>query len=198
MNDLFGDILTEDMGNIFASVYDGDDATLRAIVENPEVYEFVRSATLPNGLLCLLNEGKITREWLEAYATELLETKLEREPNAVWDGWTCLCADLGFASTVPLIERAMQDDLCDPWFYRPEKLLHRARNGGDDRWKHRVGLIADTIQKTSGWPAWQKPVKPKPLPPPPKVVAARTIPKVGRNDPCPCGSGKKHKKCCGD
>lgn len=24
----------------------------------------------------------------------------------------------------------------------------------------------------------------------------RTAPKVGRNDPCPCGSGKKHKKCC--
>lgn len=25
----------------------------------------------------------------------------------------------------------------------------------------------------------------------------RTAPKVGRNDPCPCGSGKKYKKCCG-
>ncbi|WP_045212008.1 preprotein translocase subunit SecA [Desulfonatronovibrio magnus] len=25
----------------------------------------------------------------------------------------------------------------------------------------------------------------------------RAEPKVGRNDPCPCGSGKKHKKCCG-
>lgn len=23
-----------------------------------------------------------------------------------------------------------------------------------------------------------------------------TVNKVGRNDPCPCGSGKKHKKCC--
>ena len=23
------------------------------------------------------------------------------------------------------------------------------------------------------------------------------LPKVGRNDPCPCGSGKKYKKCCG-
>jgi uncharacterized protein YecA (UPF0149 family) len=22
-------------------------------------------------------------------------------------------------------------------------------------------------------------------------------PKTGRNDPCPCGSGKKYKKCCG-
>jgi SEC-C motif-containing protein len=25
----------------------------------------------------------------------------------------------------------------------------------------------------------------------------RDEPKIGRNDPCPCGSGKKYKKCCG-
>ncbi len=25
----------------------------------------------------------------------------------------------------------------------------------------------------------------------------RQVDKVGRNDPCPCGSGKKYKKCCG-
>jgi preprotein translocase subunit SecA len=25
----------------------------------------------------------------------------------------------------------------------------------------------------------------------------RSLPKVGRNDPCPCGSGKKYKNCCG-
>jgi hypothetical protein len=25
----------------------------------------------------------------------------------------------------------------------------------------------------------------------------RAGPRVGRNDPCPCGSGKKHKHCCG-
>ncbi len=30
---------------------------------------------------------------------------------------------------------------------------------------------------------------------PPKPVV-RAIPKTGRNDPCPCGSGKKFKKCC--
>jgi SEC-C motif domain protein len=27
--------------------------------------------------------------------------------------------------------------------------------------------------------------------------ARANAPKVGRNDPCPCGSGKKYKKCCG-
>nr|WP_274604158.1 SEC-C metal-binding domain-containing protein [Sphingomonas sp. CFBP 13714] len=28
-------------------------------------------------------------------------------------------------------------------------------------------------------------------------ASATTPSKVGRNDPCPCGSGKKHKRCCG-
>ena len=29
------------------------------------------------------------------------------------------------------------------------------------------------------------------------VTVRRTSPKIGRNDPCPCGSGKKYKMCCG-
>lgn len=31
----------------------------------------------------------------------------------------------------------------------------------------------------------------------PSQTVVRVSPKVGRNDPCPCGSGKKYKKCCG-
>jgi preprotein translocase subunit SecA len=31
----------------------------------------------------------------------------------------------------------------------------------------------------------------------PQTLGRRTQPKVGRNDLCPCGSGKKYKKCCG-
>jgi len=31
----------------------------------------------------------------------------------------------------------------------------------------------------------------------PAAVVTRVADKVGRNDPCPCGSGKKYKKCCG-
>ena len=29
------------------------------------------------------------------------------------------------------------------------------------------------------------------------IPLVRDAPKLGRNDPCPCGSGKKYKKCCG-
>ena len=32
------------------------------------------------------------------------------------------------------------------------------------------------------------------LNPPKQVIAEK---KIGRNEPCPCGSGKKYKKCCG-
>ena len=37
------------------------------------------------------------------------------------------------------------------------------------------------------------------VPPQPVVMqpAVRLTPKVGANEPCPCGSGKKYKKCCG-
>ena len=32
---------------------------------------------------------------------------------------------------------------------------------------------------------------------PPQSPVKRATPKVGRNDPCPCGSERKFKKCCG-
>jgi len=36
----------------------------------------------------------------------------------------------------------------------------------------------------------------EPLPPPVEPIRSSEA-EVGRNDPCPCGSGKKYKKCCG-
>jgi preprotein translocase subunit SecA len=45
-----------------------------------------------------------------------------------------------------------------------------------------------------------RPQSPTPdQPPAPKIELPlkRELPKVGRNDPCPCGSGKKYKSCCG-
>jgi len=35
----------------------------------------------------------------------------------------------------------------------------------------------------------------EPLPPPAETIRSQDKPK--RNDPCPCGSGKKYKQCCG-
>lgn len=213
IDELFGDMITGDMGNILASVYDGDDAPLRALVENTKVYEYVRGSSATLCYQCLLVEGKISREALEAYATELLGGKLGRKPGVFWDCWTVLCADLGFASTVPLIQKVIDKNLCDPWFYGLKELIESAGNGGNEDWKDFTGLIDDTIQETSWWATWEKPDEQEdgdeddefedwesPLLDtytPESTTVVRATPKVGRNDPCPCGSGKKHKKCCG-
>ena len=58
--------------------------------------------------------------------------------------------------------------------------------GGEDVTHHEVA----SFRKEDG--AWYfvegEPVRQQPF--------VREEPKVGRNDPCPCGSGKKYKKCC--
>jgi uncharacterized protein YecA (UPF0149 family) len=38
----------------------------------------------------------------------------------------------------------------------------------------------------------------RPIPPPaPRIRIAKKYPGTGRNEPCPCGSGRKYKVCCG-
>ena len=54
-------------------------------------------------------------------------------------------------------------------------------------------VFASMMSQVAGRPVHAVPVR---RPPPPGAPAAGAPP-VGRNDPCPCGSGKKYKKCCG-
>ena len=51
---------------------------------------------------------------------------------------------------------------------------------------HVLRLMQADMEGTLPLPAYRKPITP----------IARTGKKVGRNAPCPCGSGKKYKKCC--
>jgi len=53
-------------------------------------------------------------------------------------------------------------------------------------WKYSIELDADKPEDVNDLELLLNPPKTK--------IAEK---KVGRNEPCPCGSGKKHKKCCG-
>jgi len=55
-----------------------------------------------------------------------------------------------------------------------------------------VAALADDgtrAQQEAAMASGQQGEKPRPV--------RKTAQAVGRNDPCPCGSGKKYKKCCG-
>ena len=53
-------------------------------------------------------------------------------------------------------------------------------------WKYTIGLEPDKTEDITDLEILLNPPKPK--------IAEE---KVGRNEPCPCGSGNKYKKCCG-
>src|SRR5690606_9646768 len=73
------------MGNILASLYDGDETALRGLIEDPGIDETVRSATAIHCLETLVLVGRISRGDLESYYGELLESKLEKYPTLVWN-----------------------------------------------------------------------------------------------------------------
>ena len=54
-----------------------------------------------------------------------------------------------------------------------------------------VKRFAKSLIESVGNEKYDKPVEPK------KWIEVRTIPKIGRNESCTCGSGRKYKNCCG-
>ena len=63
-----------------------------------------------------------------------------------------------------------------------------------------TGMLLFALEKLTGKKAADVPKAKPRLSPMPRLTLPRQPErkqKVGRNDPCPCGSGKKFKKCCG-
>ncbi len=67
----------------------------------------------------------------------------------------------------------------------PQQTLHDSSSAFGETQKQDGSKPSDVVSEAAAELSREKP-KPK-----------RTGPKVGRNDPCPCGSGKKYKQCCG-
>ncbi|MEF9942100.1 MAG: SEC-C metal-binding domain-containing protein [Lachnospiraceae bacterium] len=65
-------------------------------------------------------------------------------------------------------------------------------------YKNMVDAKADWLYELPQWDTIFEPDKKKALYKEQKASGTiRKEQKIGRNDPCPCGSGKKYKKCCG-
>ena len=67
-----GDIVTEDLNSILASVCHGDLSLIKRLIEDPQVNEYVRSAAL-GSLVILYNTDKLSREDLVGYIETLFD-----------------------------------------------------------------------------------------------------------------------------
>ena len=205
--DLVGDTVTEGLGKILASVSGGDIGGMTGLVENENANEYVRAAAM-KGLLTLCASGTLSRDEVMAYFSSLFH-KLQRTPGFAWEELANSCADLCPIEVVEDLRQAYEADLVDPRFIAWDDIeealaLGKERAMATLQSTHAYKLVTDVHEEMSWWHCFNEeqrsPVRDEfLLPTEPDVVDPiyRTEPKVGRNEPCPCGSGKKYKKCCG-
>ena len=217
--EMLGDGITETLAKILAGLFDGDDEPLRALITDTKVDLFVRAAALrAMGTLCF--DRRIDRETFAAFLRQLDEEKLlPEDADFLWYVWMGVIGVLGMADLAPRVRAAFADERI-PSDLAGEKeldrLLHAASARPDDRERlaeEEMGTIEDVLAELEVYPPWEdgdadeatdddllqwaaedltSDLAPD--------LASRPVHNpfrdVGRNDPCPCGSGKKFKKCC--
>ncbi|MHB1460652.1 MAG: DUF1186 domain-containing protein [Armatimonadota bacterium] len=201
---ILNDIITEDLGRVLASVCNGDTRLICKIFENAELDEYVRTAALA-AMVTLYVQGIITREEVISYYLSLFHGKLEREPSVVWCSLVSGCCDISAVEASEEIERAFADDLVDTGYIGREWVSKHLGKGKEQALKMlakdtHYTFIDDSVKEMSKWDLYHSyEQSPRPSAHEPSWIPTpiRTGPKAGRNEPCPCGSGKKYKKCCG-
>ena len=201
-------IVTQDGARILAAVSDGDLTPIKSLILNRDADQYGRGAGV-SALALLAAWAEIPREPVVEYFLWLAEEGLEREPNQVWDSLVAESADIEALVVFPALRGAYRDGLADPQSMAPEELaeIESAPPGRMlEAMRERQPPIDDVAVATSWWSAFEKHSaddaleevwddERQQLIEPEQPYRAPT--KVGRNEPCPCGSGKKFKKCCG-
>jgi len=208
LDEIFGDSLVETSHRVMAAVFDGDPRPLYEVILDPQADEYIRSRMLEAIAMVTLN-GELPRAEAARFLRTCYDEIKPQEECWVWQGWQSAIALLGLVELKPLVEQAFARDLIsDTWL----KLHHFEQDlqlAIDDpaalphQWGGEYSLFGDTVEEFSKWYDFgpEEPAKKR------KDIRQETVlwrsgtmvnpqRKIGRNDPCPCGSGKKFKKCC--
>ncbi len=209
---VLGDILTETMSDMLARTCAGRVDETKALIEDSVPDEYARAAAM-DSLLHLMLDGELSRDSLAEYCVFLLEKGLERRFSFIWDKVIVIASSIHADAALPLIKKSYERSLADPGFERLDHILSDFEISVDEaleltKKRHRV---FESTEKSMNFFVCQWGKKSDPdieneeeclglLDVLKEQGRLSTAPssrkKIGRNDPCPCGSGKKYKKCC--
>jgi len=209
LESLFGDCIAESFGAVLASVCGGDLDGIQSIIENPNADEWVRGAAL-GGLVTLVAVGVKSREEILSYFASLFHGKLTDRNEIVWSYLVLESTALYAPELLREIEQAYEQGLIDTMLITLDDVKADLAQGKE--WalaklaadSHRR-LVDDTVKEMGWWASFKEDETRHPQPleavnPWRDAIDTgykRIAPKIGRNDLCPCASGKKYKKCCG-
>ncbi|MCF6253516.1 MAG: DUF1186 domain-containing protein [Thiomicrorhabdus sp.] len=220
---LTGEVLSEPFGRILASVYHGNLSPITSIIEDPLANPWMRAGAL-DALMVLWEEQVLSRTEIIAYLKKLINHSLERRSGYVWDSVALLAYDLHPKELQQELTQAIKEQLIEPIVLNldvlhtrlkepvSETLTQKASNEAGGFIKHPTDeltwwLYPDTQALDKGMeyaniavPMVDKKVIPGERQAPVgwrNSSPSQAVKKIGRNEACPCASGKKYKKCCG-
>ena len=209
--DLFGDAVCEYTGRILASICGGNISPIKDLIENSEINEYVRGQAA-EALAILVLQDDLQRDVVIGYYRNLLNETIKVENPFVMAHIVLACDKIFPGELYGDIKSAFEKDLVDESFIGMKSVDFTMTLGKDhvlssSRNDARLQYINDTIHELEHWACFHKDKGyPEQKAFPERASVQRSISstqtiikdfKVGRNDPCPCGSGKKYKKCCG-
>ena len=206
---IFGDSITTTSHRVMAALFDGDPQPLCEIILDPNAEEFIRWS-MWEALAMVTRRGELDRAVTGRF---LRDAFMELQPQAecdVWVGWQSAIAMLGMRDLKSLVKSAFDRGFIDSdilGFDDFEEDLRQGIEHPDEPWTldgHKYTLFGNTIDELSEWycftpqyhedrERWRQQAETDLILSQPYENPFRGI---GRNDPCPCGSGKKFKKCC--
>ena len=185
----------ETLKGVLIKCFDGDVTPLRQVIESTQADSITRGEALL-ALAWLARDGQWPEQELRDYLRHLLTEMRPREPDYVWYNWVVVAAILGYKEFLGASTKLIEDGLVpEEWLTMAEfpDLLATGDSAGKDGLRAEdVAPFDDVIGSLADWPwpeddeNWEEPA------PEPHINPLRHI---GRNDPCPCGSGKKFKNC---
>lgn len=220
---LLGDVITGDLSRLLASVCNGDTELIKQLIENDSIEdEYVRGDAI-KALVVLVANGIKSRDEIMEYFKSLYRGKLKREYSQVWNALVYESCALHPLEVIEDIRQVYEEDLVDPFYMGLDDVEEYLKKKQEDvcnqlKTDGQYSLVDDIIKELSWWAAFndhkEEPTavdinklsnlllqaEKSPEEKVPKMTIAQPIiigVKIGRNEPCPCGSGKKYKKCCG-
>jgi len=206
---VLGDGLTQCASRVIAGVFNGDLQPIFDVIEDPDADEFARSQMI-DALVIIAHNDPSTRSAIVVYLAAFFDLDVPK-PDVLWGSWAFAIADLGLAHLEPQVRHAFERELVSPdestFDFFQEQLRSAVSRGISDAFLdgHNSKLIEDAVDELSRWYCFSDAYLKErahgsrddlDLPDYFSETFQREGPKVGRNDPCPCGSGKKFKKCC--
>jgi len=204
---IFGDGITTTSHRVMAAVFDGDPEPLYEIILDPQAEQFVRSR-MCEALAMVTVQGELDRAMAGRILRDVFMEMQPQAQNFVWFGWQSAIAMLGMSDLKILVKKAFDRGFIDSHVLRFDHFEQDLRRGierlGEPEDDHEYTLFGDTIEELEGWYCFTEQYRRDQQRWWRQAEANRARSQrlenpfkgVGRNDPCPCGSGKKFKKCC--